>query len=183
MIEQENKERFMEIQEFLDLCAGNWFSQRTSYDFNQEKSHSSQSEITIELLSQAAPEVLALCASYQIDPQVTVGGTKASWTNSSGWGQPKQMGVATIVLIPKEENPQVGRLLHSVGTTPNSLIVGHYLLGKDEALTLTLEGERTYSQERLWFASPNLRLRTSLIKRGNGWSATTFYSEIRRISG
>jgi hypothetical protein len=36
-----------------------------------------------------------------------------------------------------------------------------------------------YSEERLWFASPNLRLRTSILKRFGGFSMASFCSEIR----
>ncbi|HEY9702550.1 MAG TPA: phycobiliprotein lyase, partial [Allocoleopsis sp.] len=32
---------------------------------------------------------------------------------------------------------------------------------------------------RLWFASPNLRLRTSILKRFGGFSMASFCSEIR----
>jgi hypothetical protein len=36
-----------------------------------------------------------------------------------------------------------------------------------------------YSEERLWFASPNLRLRTSILKRFGGFSMASLSSEIR----
>ncbi|MFM6057781.1 MAG: phycobiliprotein lyase, partial [Microcystis aeruginosa] len=35
--------------------------------------------------------------------------------------------------------------------------------------------------ERIWFASPNLRLRTSIIQSANGDRQTVFYSEIRKM--
>ena len=35
------------------------------------------------------------------------------------------------------------------------------------------------TEERLWFASPNLRMRVSVIKRSGSFSVTSFISEIR----
>ena len=55
------------------------------------------------------------------------------------------------------------------------------MLAEDEALNLTLEVGDFLMEERIWFASENLRLRTSLIKGNNGYSRTAFYSEIRRL--
>jgi len=52
-------------------------------------------------------------------------------------------------------------------------------MGDDDALTLMGESETLYSEERLWFASPNLRLRTSTIKQLDGFSTASFCSEIR----
>jgi hypothetical protein len=57
--------------------------------------------------------------------------------------------------------------------------LGQFAIGEDEALTLTTQHGETSSEERLWFASPNLRLRTSILKEANGFSATSFCSEIR----
>jgi hypothetical protein len=167
----------MEIQEFLELCEGKWFSQRTSYHLEQQQSHSSQSEITIERLFQDHPTVTQLCQEYQIDPKVTLGGTQSSWDDSAGSAKTKRIGSAVVILVANAENPQTGLLLQA-SSHPQK---GRYILGKDEALTLIVEGETGYAEERLWFPKPNLRLRTSLIRYPNGFHQTTFYSEIRRL--
>jgi hypothetical protein len=52
-------------------------------------------------------------------------------------------------------------------------------LGSDDALTLITEYETMSSEERLWFASPNLRMRVSVLKRYGGFSMASFTSEIR----
>ncbi|MFS8836524.1 phycobiliprotein lyase, partial [Synechococcus sp. WC101] len=44
------------------------------------------------------------------------------------------------------------------------------------------EYEMTESEERIWFASPNLRLRASTVKRFGGFSMASFCSEVRKLS-
>jgi hypothetical protein len=44
---------------------------------------------------------------------------------------------------------------------------------------LTTEYETMSSIERFWFASPNMRLRTSTVKRFGGFSTASFCSETR----
>ena len=43
-------------------------------------------------------------------------------------------------------------------------------MGSDDVMTLITEDETMFSEERFWFASPNLRLRTSVLKRADGVS-------------
>ena len=172
----------MNIEEFLQLCAGKWFAQRTSYYLEQGKEESSKSEITIEILGQEHPEVVKICEKHRLDPRTTLGGKKASWENSGDLGKPKQIGSTTIILVPDVDNQDTGKLLRLSSKLPASLSWGRYILGKDEALTLTVVQGESYSEERLWFASPNLRFRTSLIKYGENFSATSFYSEIRKVA-
>lgn len=170
----------MGTEEFLELCAGKWFSLRTGYRLDTAKTDNSKSEITIERLQSDRSEVITLCQQHNINPNETIGGTKAFWENAADGLKPKQIGSATIVLVPDRDNPQTGKLLSASGNT-SSPMAGRYILGNDEALTLIIEGEKIYSEERLWFASPNLRMRTSLIKNSHGLSRTAFYSEIRRV--
>ena len=88
--------------------------------------------------------------------------------------QEKQTGSTILVAIANPEKPNEGRLV--VERTP---VVGRYIMGTDDALTLITEHESLYLEERLWFASPNLRLRAIILKRSGGFSMTSFYSEIR----
>ena len=58
-------------------------------------------------------------------------------------------------------------------------VAGTYKMGNDGALTLITEYETMSSEERLWFASPNLRTRVGVLKRFGGFSMASFTSEIR----
>jgi hypothetical protein len=171
----------MEIEEFLELCAGKWFSQRTSYHLDETKVENHKADLTVERLSQDRPEIITLCQQHKIDPSHTLGGTKTLWDNSVDWGKPKQSGSSVTILVPDRDNSQTGKLLFAAGMPLTTISLGSFVLGNDQALTLIIEKDKTYLEERLWFASPNLRLRTSLVKNAHGFSRTAFYSEIRKI--
>ena len=169
----------MDIQTFLELCIGQWFSQRSSYQFDTEKAESQKSELTVEWLEANHSTVVSLCQQYNLDPSQAIGGKKISWNSSTDYGQKNQTGNATIILIPDSNQPKIGKIIQTFQSQTSSQ--GSYLLAEDEALNLTLEVGDFLMEERIWFASENLRLRTSLIKGNNGYSRTAFYSEIRRL--
>ncbi|MFM1841909.1 MAG: hypothetical protein RLZZ490_645, partial [Cyanobacteriota bacterium] len=104
-----------------------------------------------------------------------------SWDTSVDWGKPKQMGSIYYGFLPDRENPHQGQLWRGTTLPTLPLLTGRYHLGEDECLTLNLQDSETLLAERHWYASPNLRLRTSLIQRGNAYSHSAFYSDIRRL--
>ena len=169
----------MDIKTFLKSSAGEWFTQRTNYHLDGSKTESSKANITIEFIQPDQPQIVTLCQQNKIEPNLSLGGLKYSWDNSVDWGKPKQQGNSLLILVPDRENPQIGKLLKA---SVNAGFLGNYILGEDAALTLTIETEDIYAEERQWFAGENLRLRTTVIKDQAGRMQTTFYSEIRRIA-
>jgi len=81
--------------------------------------------------------------------------------------------------VPNADNPDEGKLLREMGYAEKAPVAGSYKIGDDGALTLITEYETMWSEERLWFASPNLRMRVSVLKRFGGFSMASFTSEIR----
>lgn len=172
----------MQIQEFLNLSLGKWFSQRTSYLINPDKAENSKSEITISELNSEYPELVTLCQEHQIQPQQFYLGIKSVWDNSVDWGQPKAQGYSVLVVIPDGEELSTGKILQSTNINKQDSLTGSYLIGNDDALTLRVEKPGLTITERLWFPSDNLRMRTCLIQSNQGWSKTSFYSEIRKLA-
>lgn len=168
----------MDIRQFLSLSAGRWFSQRTNYLMNGAKAENSKADITIELISPEDLRVVQLCQEHNFDPKLSWGGAIALWDNSADWGKPKQQGSSTMILIGDSEDERQGKLLRK----KDSISSGRYILGSDDALTLIIETDDFYAEERQWFASDNLRLRTTVVKNGGGIRQTSFYSEIRRAN-
>ncbi len=172
----------MDIKKFLELCHGNWFSQRTNYHLNSEKTDNSKADITIELVSSEDSRTVKLCQDYQINPESSIGAIAQTWDNAPDWGKPKQKGSSLVVIIPNNTHNQEGKILQTIYQLPSSSNIGRYILGEDQALTLILENTNFLVEERIWFASDNLRLRTIVTKDIQGKMQTTFYSEIRKAA-
>ena len=169
----------MNIQEFFELSAGKWFSHRTSHHLAFKQSEDGKSDITIEMLAQDHPEVVKLCQQYEIDPALAQCGARVSWNGTMAWDEEKHTGSTVLVAVPDADNPNAGKLLREMGYAEKTPVAGRYIMGSDEALTLLTEYETMSSEERLWFASPNLRMRVSVLKRFGGFSMASFTSEIR----
>ncbi len=171
----------MDIKEFFELSAGKWFVQRTSYQLCEEKAENSKSEIINEILGSDDSAVIQLCQQHRVDINSIWGGLKSSWDTGVDWGKKKQTGWSILIPVGNAENSDQGKILRSVSGKANLSGSLSYVMGEDEALTITYSSDSLHMEERLWFASPNLRLRTSLAKNGGGYTQTTFYSEIRRV--
>ena len=170
----------MDIKAFLNLCTGNWFSQRTNYNLAGETTASSKADLTVAMILPEDSRVIALCQQYRIDPKQSLGGLLYSWDTSVDWGKPKQKGSSLMVFISDNENCNRGKLLTNAVPKLGAKASGSYVLAQDDALTLTIDTEGTNAEERLWFASDNLRLRSTVVKNSTGITHTTFYSEIRK---
>lgn len=169
----------MDIQEFFQLSAGKWFSQRTSHHLAFKQAENGKSDITIEMVSQDDPAVIQLCEQYDVDPALAWGGARVTWDGTMEGDNEKHAGSTVLVPIADPDKPNEGKLLRDVGYAEKAAVAGRYIMGSDDALTLITDYETMYSEERLWFASPNLRLRSSILKRFGGFSMATFCSEIR----
>ncbi len=164
----------MNIQKFLDLSSGRWFSQRTNYFLSENQSESSKADITIEFIPPDDSKAIELCQKNHLDSNLIVGGTVQSWDNSVDWGKTKQLGSATLILVADEQNDRTGKLIRQDSQC------GRYVLGEDSALTLFFETDQMYAEERQWFGSDNFKMRTIVVEYNDGRKQTSFYSEIRK---
>lgn len=169
----------MNITEFFEQSAGRWFSQRTSHHLAFKQSEGGKSDIKIEMVLVDHPEVIQLCQQYDIDPALALCGARVTWDGTMEWDEEKHSGSSVLVTVADPDKPNEGKLLRDTGYAEKAAVAGRYVMGPDDALTLITEYETMYSEERIWFASPNLRLRTSILKRFGGFSMASFCSEIR----
>ncbi len=171
----------MDVMKFFQVTAGKWRSQRTTHHLAFKRIEKGESEIEVNALGVDHPKVLEICELHQIDPKLAVGGAYVAWHGTMEWDRETEgghEGSTIFVLVPDEENPVEGRLLRDKGYAEIVPVVGHYRMDGDE-LVLTTEYETMSSKERFWFADPNLRFRSSTLKRFGGFSSTTFCSESR----
>jgi hypothetical protein len=179
----------MDIKEFFEQSAGKWFSHRTNYDLVDKHSREAKSDIIIENLPGDNPEVVQLCQQYNVNPNHIICAAKFNWNDTTKLNQ-KLTGSTVVVFVPDKDNNS-GKLLrqgnlitnnsisNSISNSINTLKPGSYLLGSDECLTLIIEDDGVSIEERIWFASSNLRMRVSVTKYQEGFSTSAFTTEIR----
>jgi CpeS-like protein len=177
----------MDIQAFFQLCDGKWISQRTTHQLLEQNNQSGRSDLWGEILDAGDGDVVALCQQLNVDPALALCGLRLRWSEVAEAYQskfkPKNEGVALMVAIAAHQDPSpstTGQILRSLNSEHPGM--GTFSIGTDEALTLQFEEAGAISEERIWFASPNLRLRSSSIKQNDVVCITTFCSEIRMVA-
>ncbi len=123
-------------------------------------------------------ELLTVDAVKEFCPQADWGGIQVVSKPVADWSSPKNtsMAATTTLLAPTA----VGELAWVLNGRKNS--VGQVAIGSDEALTFTVSNDQFTSTERIWFASPNLRLRSIVQETSEGVQLASFCSEIRMRS-
>jgi hypothetical protein len=172
----------IDVMEFFCLSAGRWRSQRTTHHLAFKRTEVGESEIQVEALTADHPQIIEICQLHQVDPKLAIGGAFVSWKGEMGWDRDDEdnhEGSTVFTLIPDAENPHHGTLLRERGYAEIVPVAGRYQMDDEDGLVLTTEYETMSSVERFWFASPDLRMRTSTVKRFGGFSTATFCTEFR----
>ncbi len=169
----------MDINDFFQMSAGKWFSHRTSHHLGLNQSESGKSDLYIELLQKTDPAVLQICQQHEVNPDLAVCGIRMTWEGFMQRDPSQLKGSMVFVPIADLELASGGQLLRQVNSGEKTPAASRYKIGADESLTLTTEDQTLWSEERIWFVSPNLRLRTSVVKHLDGFSLASFSSEIR----
>ncbi len=164
------------IVEFLEKCVGKWFSQRTGHNLTDRKSVLGKGDLWMEALAADAPEAIALCQTYGVDPQSIAAGLKMRWEAITA-SPKKELGSSVLVALTPDA-AGAGALLATPAAKQNPQ-PGQYNFGSDGALWLTLPIAGGSIEERIWFASDNLRFRSSTTTRSDGPNFASFCSEIR----
>jgi CpeS-like protein len=175
----------MNVHEFFELSAGKWFSQKTSQHLTLKQSEHGKSDLVIEILPTDNPQVVQLCQQAGVEPNSIWGGLKYTWKGTISWDtQPQNattpQGESIAIAIPDAPAANTGKFIY---LTSGKSHVSEYTLGDDNALTLTTQTDSIRSDERIWFESDNVRLRTTIVTQSTGDSLASFYSEIRMGGG
>ncbi|MDR9403710.1 MAG: phycobiliprotein lyase, partial [Halothece sp. Uz-M2-17] len=153
----------------------------------EKKVDNGQAELTVELLDPNDSAIAQLYeqGSNQLQPHLSleeglldVAGAKISWDTEN------EKGSNLILFISDNDTKQQGQLIQKRMNTEQPATVGQFVIGEDEALTLsTTTHTNSMIKERVWFAHPNLRLRTVWQENATGHQGwVMFYSEIRRMT-
>lgn len=168
--------------DFFHLSAGKWRSQRATHHLPFKRSETGESDIQVETLDANHPEIIELCQYHQIDPSLSVGGSRVQWLGTMAWDRENDenhQGKTIFAIVPDGDNPRAGKLLRERGYAEIMPVVGLFHMDDEDGLVLTTEYETMSSIERFWFGSPNMRMRTSTVKRFGGFSTASFCTETR----
>lgn len=170
-----------DAQEFFQQSAGKWRSQRTTHHLPFRRAESGGSDIQVEFLDADDPKIAAICEMHNENPQQAIGGAFVSWDGSMAWDKDSEdhKGTTVFALIPEPNNPRKGKLLRERGYAEIVPVAGQYHMDEEDGLVLITEYETMSIIERFWFASPDLRLRSSTVKRFGGFNTATFCAESR----
>ncbi|NEP18060.1 MAG: phycobiliprotein lyase [Leptolyngbya sp. SIO4C1] len=165
----------MEIVNFFEKLAGRWFSQRTTHDLSAQQSKAGQSNLEATFLAATAPPVQQLCEQLGVDASLALCGLEITQTSTVD-GNPQQRTGSALVVPLTPESDTAGELLRSgTGVAPAK---SRYSW-EAEIFTVSSEADDIRSEERWWFITDNLRMRTNILKRPDGFHLASFCSEIR----
>lgn len=163
----------MDTVSFVETLAGKWFSQRTTHYLGSQTSQAGQSNLLIDFLPSTDPALAALCQDGEAS-SIACGLRVNQDSRLEGNSQSTQSSTVMVFFQPSAEGK--GKLLQATATAPTAQ--GEYQLDQ-EALTLHTQTSEGAIEERIWFANPNLRMRTSVFKVGDTEQMASFCSEIR----
>jgi hypothetical protein len=166
----------MEIVNFFETLAGKWFSQRTTHYLTTQTSKAGQSNLMIEFLPHINASVMKLCEELGQDPAQAACGLRIE-QDSRMEGETQSVQTASLMVALQPDEGQSGVLLQKTEGADQGW-AGRYTLA-DEVLTIAIAAPGGNVEERLWFANPNLRMRTSVLQGSEGVKLTSFCSEIR----
>jgi hypothetical protein len=172
----------MNATEFFELSAGKWRSQRATHHLPFRRSETGESEIEVATLAADHPQVVEICQLHQVDPSLAASGALVTWRGTMAWDRSDEEnheGSTVMVIVPDPSNPKEGRLLRERGYAEIVPVAGRYLMDDENGLLLITEYETMSSEERFSFASPDLRMRTSTVKRFGGFSTASLCVETR----
>lgn len=171
----------MIVEDFFQRSIGDWRSQRSSHNLAWTQFEQITSEIVIRKLDKQDVDVIKLCERNQIAVSDIMFCFKMSWEGESDWDDEISEGESVMAVI--KDGDDYGRLLRSVGYAETVPAIGKWEMSNEGVFMLNTFYGAAAAEERIWFATPDLRLRVSQIRTSSGRGVVTasFSSEIRRL--
>jgi CpeS-like protein len=166
----------MEIVNFFEKLAGKWFSQRTTHYLGSQQSKAGKADVEAEFCAASTPEVQQLCQALSLDPSLALCGLKLNQKITLDGDTSSQ--TSSMLVVPLVASHGSGQLLSQSGRRGSTPLLSQYRLD-NEILTISTVDNDTTAEERWWFVTENLRMRTHVLKRPDGFELASFCSEIR----
>lgn len=172
----------MTVEEFFDKSLGEWKSQRSSHNLAWAQFEAVTSEISIEPREVSDRDVVELCKQNDVSVDDVLVSIAMSWEGESDWDDEETMSGSTVMSVVKDTD-STGRLLRSMGYAEEIPAVGTWEMTSEGVFVLTTSYDAAAAEERIWFATPDLRMRVSQIRTSSGRGVVTasFSTEIRKL--
>ena len=178
----------MNIEQFVAQSEGEWRSMRSGHSLAFQYFEDVLSEIKIEKINKDDPRVKSLLESYNHSEALissVISPFKMDWSAESDWepDDPTEVAKGNCIIVPIHKDDSSGELIRSVGYAESETAKSDYRFLEDGTFILTTQYEQSIAEERIWFASENVRCRSSILKTsaGSGILQTSFASEVRRL--
>jgi phycoerythrin-associated linker protein len=173
----------MDIETFVLRSLGRWRSQRSSHNLAFQHSEEVHSTIDIVPVNVSDGSVAELCQAHGFEPSAAISPFHMAWKGESDWDD-NEVSEGSCLLVPIAEpggDKSRGKLLRSQGYAETMPAVGDYRFTAEGEFVLVTPYDRASAEERIWFGTPNLRFRVSMIRTSDGQGVVTasFASEIR----
>ena len=166
---------------FVQRSLGTWHSKRSGH--NLAFRHVEEIESTIEITKEPpdSEELGTIIERHQVSHQEICSPFRMRWQGTSDWDEDSETrGECLLVPIPLGSNH--GKLIRSVGYTEEIPAVADYRIDDEGMFTLITPYEGSSAEEKIWFATDDVRLRVSMMRTqsGRGIIQASFSSEIRQ---
>ena len=164
----------MQNVNFFKKQGGRWFSQRTTHYLKAGGSKAGKSDLEITYIDANADDVIRLCDDANWSATDAVGGLRIAQKSTIVGGQSRNQSTLLVAIATDESN---GKLV-SKSNGASSIQISEYRLEND-ILTIVTEANGLQAEERWWFITDRLRMRTNVLSDAEGQTMASFCSEIR----
>ena len=175
----------MNIDQFVAKSIGLWRSMRSGHSLAFQQFEDVLSTICISATQENDPEIIKFLSSNKEAKSSKISSPfKMTWQAESDWNiEQEAVSSGSCILIPLPVSSNAGLLFRSKGYAEEESAISEYLFLGDGTFILKTQYGQSIAEERIWFASDNLRCRSSIIKTssGTGILQTSFASEVRKI--
>ncbi len=176
----------MNIERFISQSEGVWRSMRSGHSLAFQQFEEVTSEIQIRSLPLEDVRVETLLDIYKEKNLLPISPFEIKWSSNSDWEEQNDSLISSgkSIMIPLPKSSSEGLMIRSLGYIEAQKALSHYSFLSDGTFLLSTQYDQTIAEERIWFASENVRFRASVIKTlgSGGIMQSSFASEVRQLS-
>ncbi|MEM6252592.1 MAG: phycobiliprotein lyase [Cyanobacteria bacterium P01_D01_bin.156] len=159
---------------FFKKQGGRWFSQRTTHYLKAGNSKAGKSDLEVMALDANADEVAQLCEQVNMVSGEVIGALKIAQKSTILAGPTRTQNTLLVAITADQTTGKLIRQTDGESATQ----ISQYRL-EDNVLTVTTDVNGLQAEERWWFITDNLRMRTNVLTGETGQIMASFCSEIR----